>query len=329
MHDNGIHTALMLVSGGLDSQLAVCVLRNAGVRVQGIVFESPFFEAGRGRDACQRLGIPYHMHNFLPDIIDVINNPRHGFGPCMNPCIDCHARMLKRAGEMLPELGCHFLATGEVLDERPFSQSLRSLDHVASDSGFAHLVLRPLSAKHLEPTLPEVNGWIDRHKLLDLKGRSRKRQFALADEFGLVDYPAPAGGCRLTEPQFCDRLRDMIAHEGLAGERDIGLLRVGRHFRIGPKTRLIVGRDASDNAAIEAARELYDIIMKVENVPGPSALIPVTASEDEAILAASICASYSDSPRDGTVTLKLKSSRGERRMSVKPASRARIESLRV
>jgi tRNA U34 2-thiouridine synthase MnmA/TrmU len=237
--------------------------------------------------------------------------------------------MLRRAGEMLPELGCDFLSTGEVLDERPMSQNRRSLGIVAGDSGYEELILRPLSAKLLDPTVPEENGWVDREQLLDLHGRGRKRQFALAEEFGLTDYPSPTGGCRLTEPDFAARLKDMKEHEGLAGVRDIELLRVGRHFRLSPATKLVVGRNAKENAVIESVRELYDLMFKAESVPGPSALLPLTASDEEIALAAEICASYSDSPRDGKVVLRVKSATGLERMEVRPADRKDIEGLRI
>lgn len=322
-------SALVLMSGGLDSQLAACVLRRAGVRVKAIVFDSPFYTAEKGRSACHYLEIPCHMYNFTQDIVELINNPPHGFGKCMNPCIDCHARMLKRAGEMLPELECDFLATGEVLDERPMSQNMRSLGIVAKESEYADLIVRPLSARLLEPSLPEREGWVDREKLLDFRGRGRKRQFALAEELGVTDYPSPAGGCRLTEPHFCTRLRDMKDHEGISSARDIELLRVGRHFRLGPVLKLIVGRDAAENAAIEAARELYDLMLKVENVPGPSGLLPLTATADEIKLAAQICASYSDSPKEGKVLVNVKSARGVESMHVEPAARSTIEHMRI
>lgn len=329
MNQGEKRSALVLVSGGLDSQLAVCVLRRAGVMVKGIVFDSPFFDAEKGRRACHNLGVTCYTYNFLPEIIDLIHGPRHGFGSCMNPCIDCHAMMLKRAGQMLRELGCDFLATGEVLDERPMSQSRRTLKLVENDSAFADLILRPLSALHLEPTLPERDGWIDRDKLLDLKGRGRKRQFALAKEFGITDFPTPSGGCRLTEPNFCRRLKDMKDHEGIAGVRAIELLKVGRHFRVSRSTKLILGRDAEENARIEASVELYDLLLKVDGVPGPSAILPLTATDDDIVLSAQICASYSDAPRSGKICVKVKSCRGTRAVQVEAAGRSLIDSLLV
>ena len=329
MDEHKTYSALLLMSGGLDSQLAACVLRNAGINVKAIVFDSPFFATDKGTGACQALKIPCHVYNFSPDIIALLGGPKHGFGKCMNPCIDCHATMLNRAGWMLEELECDFLATGEVLDERPMSQNRRSLHVVAKDSQYGDLILRPLSAKLLEPTLPEREGWIDREKLLNFHGRGRKRQFALAKEYGVVDYPSPAGGCRLTEPQFCVRLKDMQDHEGFTGVRDIELLRVGRHFRLGPSTKLIVGRDEKENAAIEAACELYDVVFKADSIPGPSALIPLTASEDEMKLAMAICASYGDAPKEGPVTLKVKTPTGVGRAEVTPAKRSTTDPLRI
>ncbi len=323
------HTVLLLMSGGLDCRLAACVLRRAGVLVRGVVFESPFFPSEDGRDACHALEIPFTTYNFAPDIIAILAAQKPAPGACTNPCVECRVMMLRRAGEMLDPLGCDFLATGEVLDQRPGSQDRRGLMVIAEESGCADLVVRPLSARLLEPTLPERDGWIDREKLLDLHGRGRKRQIALASEFGVTNYPSPTGGCRLTEPRFAERLRDMNEHEGLAGVRDIELLKVGRHFRIAPGVKLVVGRNAKENAEIEACRELYDLLLKADSVPGPSAILPITASDEDVRVAAGICASYSDSPRDGKVVIRVKSATGIRMVEVSPSDRKDTDPLRV
>lgn len=329
MKEDRTYGALVLVSGGLDSRLAICVLRDAGVNVKGIVFDSPFYAAEKGREACAALGVHCHMYDFTSDIVELLDNPAHGFGKGMNPCIDCHARMLKRAGEMLPELGCDFLATGEVLDQRPMSQNRRSLGIVAVDSDYADLIVRPLSAQLLDPSLPEREGWVDRSKLLALSGRGRKPQFALAKAMGVTDYPSPAGGCRLTDPNFSRRLKEMVDHEGIPGVRDIELLRVGRHFRLSPRVKLVMGRDADENASIESVREPYEMLLTVESVPGPSALLPLTASEEEINLAAEICASYGDAPDEGTVAVRIKSDQATRDIDVIPAKREAIDGMRV
>jgi tRNA U34 2-thiouridine synthase MnmA/TrmU len=237
--------------------------------------------------------------------------------------------MIRRAGELAEDTGYHFLATGEVLNERPKSQNRKSLDIVAEDSGYASRLLRPLSAKLLPPTLPESEGWVDRDRLEAIQGRSRKRQFQLADEFGLQDFPTPAGGCRLTEPNFSRRLLDLKQHEGLHGVRSIRLLRVGRHFRLAEKLKLIVGRDEHDNAVIEGAAELYDLVLKPEDVPGPTGLLPHTAGKDQIRLSAAICARYSDAPREEDVTIRVRSPRSVDRLHVRAVRPEDVESLRI
>lgn len=321
--------ALSLLSGGLDSQLAVCVLKRQGINVQGVVFDSPFFNIAPARVAADQLNIHLHVVNFSSEIISLVKNPKHGHGSCLNPCIDCHALMLRRAGELMEELGFHFLSTGEVLDERPMSQNRESLAIVARESGYGKVVLRPLSAQLLSETRPEQMGWVDRSRLLALRGRGRKPQFELAAEYGLRDYPSPAGGCLLTEPNFCRRLQDLKEHEGLDGVRSINMLRIGRHFRLRRDLKIIVGRNEGDNVMLEGNAELYDLVLKLEDVPGPTGLIPHTACEDDLRLGAAICARYSDAPGDKPVAVRIRSARDVRRIEVLPADREKVDQLRI
>jgi hypothetical protein len=321
--------AICLLSGGLDSRLAVCVLREQGVQVHGVVFDSPFFNVELARSAAAQLDIPLHVVNFSADIMSLLHDPPHGFGSCMNPCIDCHALMLKRAGELMEEMSFDFLATGEVLDERPMSQNRRSLDVVAETSGYAERVLRPLSAGLLPETEPEKLNWVDRSRLLSIEGRGRRRQLELARHYGLTDIPQPAGGCRLTEPGFCRRLSDLKAHGGLDGTRSLLLLRYGRHFRLDRATKIIVGRDEHDNAFLEGNAELYDLLLKVEGYGGPTGLLPFTAHEEHIRLGAAICARYSDAPRDEAAAVRIRSARGMRRIEVMPLPPEETEKLMV
>jgi tRNA-specific 2-thiouridylase len=321
--------ALVLLSGGLDSLLAVCLLKEQGINVHAVVFDSPFFEIKHARQGAERLDVELNVVNFSADIISILNNPKHGFGSCMNPCLDCHARMLRRAGELMEEKGCSFLATGEVLDERPMSQTRRGLELVAKESGYADRLVRPLSARLLEETEPERMGWVDRSRLLDIRGRGRRRQFELAKHYSLKDVPGPAGGCRLTEPNFCRRLKELKEHEGLDGTRSVDLLRFGRHFRLADNIKMVVGRNEGDNVFLEGTAELYDLILKVEHVPGPTGLLPLTAREEHVKLGAAICARYSDCLPGNTVSIRIRSSRGVKRMDVVPAEREEIERLRI
>jgi len=321
--------AISLFSGGLDSQLAVCVLREQGIDARAIVFESPFFDADTARKYAGSLGLELRVVDFSRDIISILRNPKHGFGQCLNPCIDCHARMLLRACEMLEEEGADFVCTGEVLGQRPMSQSMEGLRLVDKESGCPGMVVRPLSAKLLDETIPERNGWVDRSKLLSLEGRGRKSQFELAEKYGISDYPAPAGGCRLTEPNYCRRLKDLMDHEGLNGTRSLDLLRFGRHFRLADNVKVIVGRNENDNFMLEGNAELYDLIIKVEDVPGPTALLPLHATEEQIRLAAGICARYSDGDKTGEMDVRVRSARGTRKVRTVPADPGQVDKLRV
>lgn len=321
--------ALALLSGGLDSQLAVCLLRRQGIDVHAVTFESPFFSSARAQKAAEQLDLPLQILNFTPDIVKLLQKPEHGFGSQMNPCIDCHIQMLRRAGERMADDDFHFLCTGEVANQRPMSQSIQNLKLVARCASPEERIVRPLSAKRLPETEPERRGWVDRSRLLDIQGRSRKPQMQLAEQFGLRDYPTPAGGCLLTEPNFCVRLRDLAEHEGLHGERNLDLLRIGRHFRISDGTKFVVGRNEKDNAMLEGTAELYDLLLKTEGVPGPTGLLPFTAAERDIQLAAAICARYSDCPGDKATVVRLRSSRGIKRLEITPATAEETERLRV
>ncbi len=314
---------LSLLSGGLDSQLAVCVLRAQGLDVHGLAFVSPFFGDTNPRRAAAQLGIPLHLVDFTDDIVGLVEHPPHGFGGGLNPCIDCHARMLRRAGERLEEFGARFLSTGEVLNERPMSQNMRSLGLVADASGYGDLIVRPLSALLLPETRPEREGWVDRQRLLALEGRGRKAQFQLAETYGLKQYPTPAGGCRLTEPNYVRRLRELKQHEGLRDARSLGLLLVGRHFRLADGSKLIVGRDQRDNNELERIATPADLLLTpLPDVPGPSALLPAGADPEAVQLATRICASYADGAALGPVTLCVRCGGVETRVTVAALARA-------
>lgn len=261
-----------LMSGGLDSQLAVRVLQRAGAEVEGVCFVTPFFSPKAAEQAAAALGIPLNVVDFTDDEIALIENPPHGFGGAMNPCIDCHATMIRRAGEMMLARGFDFVATGEVMGQRPMSQNKQSLGIVAKSSGLEGRLVRPLSALLLEPTLPETEGKLDRTRLLDLQGRGRERQIQLAAEFGIVNYPSPAGGCKLTEEGYGRKLKDLLEHEGLRTRRLVELLAVGRHFRLPDGTGLIVGRDRNDNAVLKA-ESAHGTLIASEGLPGPTALL--------------------------------------------------------
>ena len=292
---------LSLMSGGLDSQLAVRVLQRAGAEVEGVCFSSPFFDCTAAKKAAAALGVKLHVVDFLDDAISLLKNPPHGFGSAINPCIDCHAAMIRRAGEMMASMGFDFVSTGEVRGQRPMSQNAQALVTVEKASGLSGRLVRPLSAKLLEPTIPESEGLLDRDKLLDLSGRARDRQIALAREFGIVDYPSPAGGCKLTEKGFARKLRDLIEHEGLDDRRLVELSVVARRFRLPDGTSVLLGRDERENMILQ--KEKGTVVAPV-NVPGPTALLPEVRSSADLELAKRLVCAYSRSDRlEGLIML--------------------------
>ncbi|MCU0607075.1 MAG: tRNA 4-thiouridine(8) synthase ThiI [Candidatus Edwardsbacteria bacterium] len=296
---------LALLSGGLDSILAVKVVQAQGVEVAGLCFVTPFFGPHSARKAARQLGIALVEHDFTDAYFEMMKAPRYGFGGNMNPCIDCHGLMMRTAHGMLERHGASFLATGEVLGERPMSQTRSGLNAVLKLAADRDLVLRPLSAKLLDPTKPEREGWVDRERLLGLSGRGRKPQEELARQYGLTDYPQPAGGCLLTDVKFSQRLKELIAHEGLV-RADIELLTTGRHFRIGDRTKLVVGRRQAENERLLAARLAGDAVLRPPlEVKGPVGLLRGPADDAQLGVAAMILARYCDVPAGGQVKINL------------------------
>jgi tRNA-specific 2-thiouridylase len=320
--------AIGLLSGGLDSILATRLLQNQGIDILAISFQTPFFGIQRARNAAAQLQIPLQTIDISNEHLQLIRNPRYGFGKNMNPCIDCHIVMLKQAGRLLEREGCDFVYTGEVLGQRPMSQNKQALRLIARRSGYEDLILRPLSAKLLPETRPEREGKVDRENLLDIQGRSRKRQLELANRLGIRDFPDPAGGCLLTDPAFSRRLRDVIAHQEEVQIRDIELLKVGRQFRLDKGTKVVIGRYKEENERILELAKEGDVVAKVADYPGPIALIPGGTTKLSREVAASLCVRYSDAPDDLSVSVLLEEKgRGEERLELQACSRETCEEL--
>jgi tRNA U34 2-thiouridine synthase MnmA/TrmU len=286
--------ALGLCSGGLDSILAGLVLRQQGIDVIWVSFETPFFDSKKARAAAEKTGIELIVKDVTDRYLPMLINPPAGYGQFMNPCMDCHALMFRIAGKMMHDTGADFLFSGEVLGQRPMSQVKSSLRYVEKNSGFDGLILRPLSAKKLPVTPMEKQGLVDREKLFDFSGRSRKPQMTLAQSFGIIDYPAPGGGCLLTDVGFTCRLKDFMAHRSELTRRELELLKYGRHFRLDPGAKLIVGRNKDEN---EKMLQFYDpdldTVINLKNIPGPLGIIVCDASLGASKQAAAICAGYS------------------------------------
>lgn len=282
---NGVK-ALVLLSGGLDSMLAAKVLMEQGIKVTGLSFISCFFGADKAEKAAFRLGIELKKVDFKEEHLEMVKNPASGYGKCLNPCLDCHALMIKWAEKYLtspqpsPLKGervngisrrnYDFIATGEVLGQRPMSQNRNSLRKVEKLAGIE--VLRPLSAWLLSETEIEKRGMADRKKLLDINGRGRKRQMELAKKYGFTDYPAPAGGCLLTDPTFSKQIREMIKRWPECGPNDVELLKYGRIFWA-KKILIVIGRNESDNRALEKLAKGGDVIIELEKVKGPFTVV--------------------------------------------------------
>jgi len=300
-----IITALGLCSGGLDSILAGVLLKKQGLQVQWICFETPFFNSDKARNASEQTGIPLIRQNITNEYVEMLKNPRQGYGKNMNPCLDCHALMFKCSGKRILQEKAHFLFSGEILGQRPMSQTRPSMNYVEKHSGFKGYILRPLCAQLMKETIPEQNGWVDRNQLLNINGRSRKRQIDLAKQFGIADYPNPAGGCLLTDKQYSIRLRDIFNNGPYHDDRDLYLLQWGRHFRSDDGYKIIVGRTQHDNEKILSYyRKECDIMLDVIDYPSPITLIPYGCNSKTLEQAASIAVSYTRLPETKATTVK-------------------------
>jgi tRNA-uridine 2-sulfurtransferase len=283
--------------------LAAATLRAQGLDITLVCFVTPFFGALQARESAAHLGLPLREVDFTDKFLPLIYDPPHGWGRGHNPCIDCHLLMLREAGALMAPAGFDFLFTGEVLGQRPMSQNRGSLNLIARESGFADLLLRPLSAKSLKATAPEVRGWVDRERLLNLSGRGRQRQMALAEAYGITRYPAPAGGCLLTDPRYAVRLKELLRHVQEASRLDLELLKWGRHFRLPGGGKAVVGRTQRENEAMESLVSAGDFLLKVEEYPGPLVLGRGVESESDLGVAAGLAAAYSDAPPGTPVTV--------------------------
>lgn len=329
--------AIALLSGGLDSALAAALTKRLGFGVVGVNFSTGFC-TGQGRcdtvlAAGKGLGIPVRLLDVSDEYLEVVKHPRFGYGSGMNPCLDCRIFMLRRAKALMEKEGAEFVVTGEVLGQRPMSQHYRALKLVAEESGLGDRLVRPLSGRLLPPTYPEKRGWVRREDWLDIQGRSRRRQLSLARQWGVDWFSQPAGGCCiLLEKAYAARLRDAFAHLGpdRMKKEDFALLRLGRHFRLSPKVKLVVGRDETENAILSGFAP-GRIRLDFPDVPGPTALLEGEVSQDELLLAGRIAARYADSPPGEETRLIALMGGKPTELKVKPLSPddPRLRELRV
>ena len=335
--------AIALISGGLDSMLATKVILDQGIHVEGINFFTGFCVEGhthaiRKQDkqkqkrnnalwVAEQLGIKLHIVDVIEPYKAVVLNPKHGYGANLNPCLDCKAFMVGKAYEWIQENGFDFIITGEVMGQRPKSQRRDTMPVIQRESGAGDLLLRPLCAKKLPPTLPEREGWVDREKLFDMHGRGRRPQMALAAQFGFSDYAQPAGGCCfLTDAAYSHKLNDLWRARGQRRYEldDIMLLKVGRHLRPQENFKLIIGREEGENNFLEGYRKNFIHLRSVSHA-GPLALLDGDPSESDINLAAQLVARFSQGRDADQVSVEIHHRDGSSRcMTVKPLRQQEI-----
>ncbi|MBI5360438.1 MAG: hypothetical protein HZA48_07635 [Planctomycetes bacterium] len=331
--------ALALLSGGLDSSLAIQIMKQQNIELEALNFITVFCNCTAHKDGCvhqagkiaKQLGVPIKTLNITEPFIEIVKKPKYGYGKNMNPCIDCRINMLRMAKGYMAESGASFIITGEVLAQRPMSQYLQAMNLIEKEAGLEGLILRPLSAKLLKPTIPEINGWVDREKLLAIHGRSRREQITLAELLELKDYPCPSGGCLLTDIIFGHKIKDLIKH-GDFQLNDVHLLKVGRHFRLGPETKIVTGRDERENNVIMTFASDNDVLMEIDKFPGPMTLIKGPADAGQLNLAGLITAHYSDAPKNSELTVILTRKNHPEKNSSMPLMSAvvtQLEELRI
>jgi len=299
-----MHKALSLISGGLDSMLATKLIMEQGVHVEGINFFTGFTgdhgycfkklekKTYNAKWVCDQLGIKLHVVNVVDEFKPILLKPKHGYGANLNPCLDCKLFMITQAKEWLKQNKFDFLISGEVLGQRPKSQRKEALPLATKITD--DLIVRPLSAKLLEPTLPERNHWIKRELLCNFNGRSRKPQIELAQRFGFKEFPQPAGGCVLTDENFCKRLHDLLdhrLHQDYSSD-DVLLLRIGRHLRINPELKIVVGRDETENNFIANFQDKYVLLQSISHF-GALILLDGKTDADNIKIAAQLAAYFS------------------------------------
>jgi tRNA U34 2-thiouridine synthase MnmA/TrmU len=328
--------AIALLSGGLDSTLAVRLMLDQGIHVEALNFVTPFCTCDRGGDGCaarraaDEAGIRCKTVAVTDELFDAIRDPKHGYGSEMNPCLDCRILMFSKARDRMEETEAAFVFTGEVLGQRPMSQRSAAMRIIDIESGLEDRVLRPLSAQHLEPTVVEEEGLVDRSRLLALQGRSRGPQMSLAKTYGVTDYPCPAGGCRLTDPNFARRMRDLLEFDRDFGINDVNLLKVGRHFRLSAKAKAVAGRDEDENHRILGLAQEEDLLFEVKGCGSPVTLLRGSSDEGVIRLAAAITARYSDAEaNDVRVHFGRTNERLDRSVVVPPADQDTLADLRL
>lgn len=327
--------AIALISGGSDSLLAARIIMEEGIEVQGICFIMQFASRDinafqkKVQEICRSCKIPVSFVDISGEFLKVVKSPKYGYGANFNPCIDCKILMLQMAKKMMQREGASFIITGEVLGERPMSQRKEALNMIKRDSALEGYLLRPLSAKLLEETVPEKEGIVDRKKLLDISGRSRARQMKLLKKYNMQKFFAPAGGCLLTDAGFSRRLRDLSSAKSMT-LGSVNLLKRGRHFRLDKKTKAIVGRDEKENEELYKLKKERDVMLRLENAPGPGVLLKGSTTFSNIKKAASLAVSHSKMRNSEKATVEYWHHEASKKtIHAAPLEREEVECLRL
>lgn len=323
--------ALALLSGGLDSTLAVKLIQEQGIEVTAMNVVTPFCLCGKSgcgaTGVAKKLSIPLKIVSAGNDYLRIVRKPKHGYGKNMNPCIDCRIFILKKAKQLARKTGAGFIFTGEVLGERPMSQHWKALMTIEKETKLENQILRPLSARLLPETRAEKEGLVDRRKLLSIQGRSRKPQIELAGKFALSDYPCPAGGCLLTYKEYANKLRDLFKHRKRISSEDIALLRIGRHFR-SDANKIIVGRNEAENKTLLQRKSRSDYCFEVVGCGSPVALLQGPKNKKAVRTAAALTAYHSDQ-KTGIAKIRFGKELDDRTLVVLLPDKKFVDRLRI
>jgi hypothetical protein len=314
--------AVVLYSGGLDSSLALTLVKEWGVDVYPLYIIHTCMASKTLPEVAGLI-----VKDISNEIIEAIRNPQYGYGKNLNPCVDCRILMLKKAKEYMDEIKADFIVTGEIVDQRPMSQRFETLMLIDKHAGVNGKVVRPLSGGLLPSTTPEREGLLARDKLLKIKGRSRKYELYLAKKMNITQFFSPGGGCLLTDPGFCRRLADLMRFQEKIDATDIELLKIGRHFRLAPETKLIVGRNEQENTRIEQLLDTSHYLLYVPNTGSPNALL--LGDKKYLKTAAAITARYCDKAQEPKVTVCYKHEGTVRKLSVKPMGHGELAQWRI
>jgi len=337
----GVKT-LGLLSGGLDSALATRIMTSLGFEVTALNFSSPFCNCTRKDHGCRNearrladeLGIVARVEFLGQEYIDLVRNPRFGYGKNMNPCVDCRIMIFKKAKTVMEQIGAAFIFTGEVVGQRPMSQKLDRLRLIDREAGLTGRVVRPLSARLLEPTLPEREGLIDREKMLAIHGRSRKEQIRISrEDFGVTENLCSSGGCMLTDEHFAGRMKDLLDHDDDASVKDARLLRLGRHFRVADGVKLVVGRNHDENQKLERMAAPGDFLFypASHEVKGPLSVARGSFGKEELARVGQVVARYCKGANGKSIEIHYRRKQSESAWTITatPATDEQIDGWRV